>query len=216
MKIHSIQEELFQEYGKVVEGLDVSGLVEVLKDKTPLPNEGTTYVPSDKNLEKLPVFEVLKQNVYGGMPIQLGYCNGHNTKLNCLEYHRDSEINLGTEDFILLLAKREELKNNLLDTKKVVAFYVPKNVAVEVYATTLHYAPCETKVGQGFKVLVVLPKGTNGPLPKTVEPFENAEFASLWASNKWLLAHEDSSEAKKGAKVGLFGTNIDISKDIAN
>ncbi|MCI2068127.1 MAG: DUF4867 family protein [Bacilli bacterium] len=215
MKIHSIQEELFSEYGRVVEGLDVNDLVKTLKDKTPLPQEGTVYTPSDKNLESLPVFEVLKQNVYGGMPIQLGYCNGHNTKLNCLEYHRDSEINLGTEDFILLLAKRSEIKNNLLDTKKVVAFYVPKNVAVEVYATTLHYAPCEAKVGQGFKVLVVLPRGTNGPLPKIVKPFENAEFAFLWASNKWLLAHEESSEASKGAKVGLVGTNIDISKDIA-
>ena len=37
---------------------------------------------------------------------------------------------------------------------------------------------------------------------------------SLWARNKWLLAHADSSEAKDGAYVGLKGENIDIKDDV--
>ena len=46
-----------------------------------------------------------RNNAYGGMPVQLGLCWGYNTRLNCLEYHRDSEVNVGARDFILLLAK---------------------------------------------------------------------------------------------------------------
>ena len=36
----------------------------------------------------------------------------------------------------------------------------------------------------------------------------------LWARNKWLLAHAESSEAAQGAYVGLVGENIDIADSI--
>ena len=142
------------------------------------------------------------------MPIQIGWCNGHNTKMNCLEYHRDSELNVGTEDFILLLAKREDIVDGILDTDKVVAYLCPAGTMVEVYATTLHYAPCSAKKGQGFKVIVVLPKGTN--LAKPEFTVKNAEDELMTAANKWLLAHADSAEAASGAKVCIKGVNPDI------
>ena len=142
------------------------------------------------------------------MPIQIGWCNGHNTKLNCLEYHRDSELNVGVQDFILLLAKREEMEDGRLDTGKVEAFLCPAGTLVEVYATTLHYAPCSAKAGEGFQVAIVLPKGTN--LNKPAILAGNQEDQCLWARNKWLLAHKDSSEAAQGAPVRLDGENIDI------
>ena len=144
------------------------------------------------------------------MPIQLGMCWGHNTKLNCLEYHKDSEVNIGAEDFILLLAKEEEIVDGVLDTAKVKAFKAPKGAVVEVYATTLHYAPCQ--VGEdGFRVAVALPYGTNTGAPALVAG--NFEDKLLWARNKWLLAHKDTTEAEDGAYVGLVGKNIDITED---
>ena len=146
------------------------------------------------------------------MPIQIGYCNGHNTKLNCLEYHRDSEINLGCTDFILLLAKEDDIVDGKLDTSKVKAFLAKAGQAVEVFATSLHYAPCSAKAGDGFKVVIVLPKGTNGPVPAITA--KNEEDKWMTACNKWLLAHAEASEAKDGAYVGLTGVNIDIAQDI--
>ena len=116
---------------------------------------------------------------------------------------------LGDRDFILLLAKQDEAKDMMLDTACVKAFKVPAGVLVEVYATTLHYAPCDAKKDQGFRVLVALPKGTNTNKPKLDNP--KGEDLYLTARNKWLLAHPESSEAKSGAKVGLKGDNIDIS-----
>ena len=150
----------------------------------------------------------ISEHCYGGMPVQLGWCNGHNTRLNCLEYHRDSEFNLGTEDFILLIAKQDEIAKGVLDTGKVKAFKVPAGVLVEVYATTLHYAPCHCDPGKGFRVLVALPQGTNTDKPAIEN--KSSEDKLLWARNKWLLAHPDSSEAAQGAHVGLSGENIDI------
>ena len=61
-------------------------------------------------------------------------------------------------------------------------------------------------------MLVALPRGTNGPKPE-IEPL-NDEDKLLWACNKWLLAHAESSEAAQGAVVALKGVNIDIENDI--
>ena len=207
MKILPVTDPSFQNYGQILTGYEVKELLATLDKVTPLP-EAVEYVPEQAELMALSIEKELRDNAFGGMPIQIGWCNGHNTKLNCLEYHRDSELNVGTEDFILLLAKREDLVNGVLDTDKVVAYLCPAGTLIEVYATTLHYAPCSAKKGQGFKVIVVLPKGTNLAKPKI--RVLNAEDEILWASNKWLLAHADSAEAAQGAKVLIRGVNTDI------
>lgn len=173
----------------------------------PMPERGTAYEPAIEALETCGIFDAMQNRAYGGLPIQIGMCWGYNTKLNCLEYHRDSEINVGEQDFILLLAKEDEIEDGQLDTAKVKAFRVPAGTAVEVYGTTLHYAPCQTTEA-GFRVAVVLPKGTNTETP--VFEAKSEEDTWLTARNKWLLAHPDSSEAKTGAHIGLTGKNIDI------
>lgn len=178
----------------------------------PLPEEGTAYQPSTPELEAQNVFRHFETAAYGGMPIQIGMCWGRNTKLNCLEYHRDSEFNVGTDDFILLLAKQEEIIDGTLDTAKVKAFRVPAGLLVEVYATTLHYAPCHTDSAKGFRVAVVLPRGTNTEKPELTA--ECGDSRLLWARNKWLLAHPDSTEAEQGAVAALTGKNIDIKDQI--
>ena len=140
MRIHSVFDPAFAPYGKVLEGYDTAALTDTLTAVTPLP-EGVDYVPSQPELEALPVAGQFFSNAYGGMPIQLGWCNGHNTRLNCLEYHRDSELNIGSEDFILLVAREDDILDGRLDTAQVKAFRAPAGAVVEVYATTLHYAP---------------------------------------------------------------------------
>ena len=204
MTIQSVFDPSFTKYGQVLTGYDLTGLLDTLERVTPVP-EGTEYVPEQPELMALPVCGELSDRAYGGMPIQIGWCNGHNTKLNCLEYHRDSELNVGVQDFILLLAKREEMADGRLDTGKVEAFLCPAGTLVEVYAT---YAPCHCDPDKGFRVLVALPRGTNGPRPD-IAPL-NWEDELLTACNKWLLPHPDSDEARGGAKAGLRGENIDI------
>ena len=211
MHIYSVTDPEFKPYGKVLEGYDTAELLAAMKE-IDMPDEGTAYRPGIESLEACAIFPELRDRAYGGMPIQLGMCWGHNAKLNCLEYHRDSEVNIGTKDFILLLAKEDEIVDGVLDTSLVKAFRVPKGLPVEVYATTLHYAPCHTCPHCGFRVAVVLPKGTNTEKPGFEPKCE--EDTWMTARNKWLLAHPGSKEAKKGAHIGLSGENLDISADL--
>ncbi len=208
MKIYSVYDPEFKPYGKVLTGYDTAALRAAMA-AIPLPESGTAYEPGISALEATDVFSELRDRAYGGMPIQLGMCWGHNRKLNCLEYHRDSEINIGEGDFILLLARQEEIGEGLqLDTDKVKAFRAPAGAVVEVYATTLHYAPCHTDAAKGFRVAVALPLGTNTEKPAIEE--KDPEDRLLRARNKWLLAHPDAPEAADGAWIGLRGVNIDL------
>ncbi len=211
MEILSVYDAAFKPYGRVVEGYPTEGILKALAT-TPV-TDAVAYVPRDEVLHAAPDADVVGETLFGGMPFQLGWCNGHNTKLNCLEYHRDSEFNLGVEDFILLLARQDDIVDGVLDTAKVKAFRAPAGVLVEVYATTLHYAPCHVDAQKGFHVLVALPAGTNTDY-KPVLPAPNGTDKTIWARNKWLLAHAESTEAAAGAVVALTGENLDIRNDI--
>lgn len=205
----SVKDPLFREYGQILSGYDFSELFEKLKD-TPIPESGFLYQASDPTLEGLPIFLELQDRAYGGLPMQLGYCNGMNSKLNCLEYHRNSELIITEFDTVLLLGHQKDIREDgKYDTSTVRAFLLSAHMGVELFATTLHYAPCSLKGKRGFRVANGLLRGTNG---KRSERFvaKSSEDELLLACNKWLLAHAASEEAKKGAPVRLVGDNIDI------
>ena len=206
MNILSVNSPEFKAYGKVIDNVNLAPLVEALK-KTEVP-EGVAYEPSVAELEATASYKELTEVTYGCMPIQIGFCNGHNNKLNALEYHRDSEINVAATDAILLLGLQSEIEDDFTyDTAKVKAFFLPAGTAVEVYATTLHYAPCGVD-GAGFQVAIVLPKGTNYDLPATKLKAEG-EDKLITAVNKWLIGHAEGGLAE-GSFLGLKGENITL------
>ena len=174
--------------------------------KTPCP-EDVIYVASVPELEALPVFDELVERTYGEMLVQIGYCNGKNKLLNALEYHRSSEIDVAVSDLVLMLGKRADITEDFqYDSANVEAFLVPAGTAVEVFADTLHYAPCNTGES-GFRMVVVLPKGTNLDLAKK---HENAidEEKLLFGTNKWVIAHPDAKI--EGAFNGIIGENLKL------
>ena len=204
MKIQKVTDPAFRKYGQVLEGYDFTGLIKELKH-TPVP-EDVIYVPSVEELEALDIMKDLQNKGYGGLPVQIGYCNGHNKKLNAVEYHRNSEINVAVTDLVLLIGHQQDIEpDHTYDTSKIEAFLVPAGTGIEVYATTLHYAPCHVNEG-GFQCVVVLPKGTNTDL--TLQTEKTGEDSLMTAKNKWLIAHEDAKIA--GAFNGLKGENITI------
>lgn len=214
MKILSVKDPAFKKYGKIVSNVDFSELVEAMK-KTPVP-EGVVYEPGIAELENLAVAKEISDVVYGEMPVQIGYCNGHNCMLNALEYHRDSEINVAATDAILMLGCVFDVEDDFTyDTSKVEAFLVPAGTAVEVYATTLHYAPCGVD-GNGFQVSIILPKGTNYPLKANhasvaVDGTAPNEDALITATNKWLIGHAEGG-LDAGSFLGLKGRNLNINE----
>ena len=213
MEILSVNSPEFRKYGRVINNVDMTELVKAMKN-TPVP-EGVVYEPGDASLEALPVYKDISNICYGEMPIQIGYCNGHNSKLNALEYHRDSEINVAATDAILMLGLLQDVEEDFTyDTSKVKAFLVPEGTAVEVYATTLHYAPCGVG-GKGFQVSIILPKGTNYPLStphaKTTATTTDNEDCLITATNKWLIGHAEGG-LDEGSFLGLKGKNLDLNE----
>lgn len=207
MTIYDVTDKRFLKYGRIIQGIDFSGLVDAINEKTPLP-DGVAYEPSIPALEELPVCAELSSKMYGELEIEIGYCNGHNDLLNAVEYHRSSEINVAATDAILIVGCQQDITDDFTyDTSLMEAFLVPKGTAVEVYATTLHYAPCSVK-GAGFKVGIVLPKGTNYPLDKQHNGWEDN---LITAKNKWLIGHPEGG-LDAGAHIGLKGKNLNVNE----
>lgn len=208
MTIYSVTDARFRKYGKVIKNIDFSPLVEAMK-QTPVP-EDVVYEASVDSLEALEVTKTIKDVFYGELPIQVGYCNGHNVMLNALEYHRSSEINVAATDAILLVGLESDITDDFTyDTAKVEAFLLPAGMAVEVYATTLHYAPCQAS-DDGFQVSIVLPRGTNTELEKDhSKALGSDEDAMLTAKNKWLIGHPEGG-LPAGSHLGLIGKNLSV------
>lgn len=206
MVIKSIFDKEFKKYGRVLKNYDCTEIIEKMKN-TPLPSE-VIYEPSIKELEELKIAKALKEREFGELPIQIGYCNGNNYMLNAVEYHRTSEINIAVTELILLLGCQQDIEEDYsYDTSKIEAFKVPVGTIIEVYATTLHYAPCNAKE-DGFKCVVVLPRDTNLPLENSFS--KHGEDALLFAKNKWLIGHKDTDLGAQGAFIGLVGENISL------
>lgn len=200
--------EAFKTYGRVVEGYDFSEITAYMEANTPIPEAGNVYVASVPEMEALAEKEKIEKIIYGGMPIQIGYCNGRNTTYNGFEYHKGSEINVAVTDFMLCLGHVWDIKDNTYDIKDVQVFFVPKGTAIEMYQTTLHLSPCRV-TDEGFKGVVILPKGTNTPLEK-LEPKDN-EGKLLLQRNKWVIAHPEREPlVKQGAVTGVIGPNKEL------
>ena len=205
MTVRKVADPAFKAYGRVITGYDFSGLLKAM-EHTPLP-EDVIYIPSLPEMEALSDAKELERGIYGQMPIQIGCCNGHNKKLNAVEYHRDSEVDIAVDDLILILGKQQDIEeDHTYDTSRMEAFLVPAGTAVEVYATTLHYAPCHVK-DEGFRCVIVLPKGTN----LDMEPVDvkDPEDRLLFARNKWLIVHAEGG-LPEGAFIGLKGENLSV------
>jgi hypothetical protein len=143
--------------------------------------------------------------------LQVGWVYGRNTqkKLNALEYHKGTEIVMVGADMVVLMGHIQDIvwPDGTYDTANVQAYYAPKGTVYEIASHCLHYAPIHVHEEQGFKCVVILPKGTNTAID--FEPGQEGEDRLLLAKNKWLLAHpEDASFHGTRAYTGLIGDNI--------
>lgn len=210
MKIQKVTDASFKKYGRVLKDFDFTKIYEVL-DGINCPAE-VEYTASFGPLEDDALRKKAASELYGELSVEIGYCCGHNDKLNALEYHRSSEVNAAATDMILLLGSQADLTDDFhYDTAKVEAFLVPAHTAVELYATTLHFAPFGTKENDyAFKTAVILPFGTNFPLGARKNAGESGQAAGesrlLTDKNKWLIAHPEAD--MEGAYIGLDGKNI--------
>ncbi len=194
--------ENFNSYGRLLQGEEFQVLIQALSSKE-IPQEGNRYTADDSSMDFPKIKEFISRTYYSEMPIQIGHCNGHTHALNAFEYHQGNEINFMATDCILMLAHQQDIKDNQIPSCLAELFYFPAGTVIELYGTSLHFAPCAL-TRDGFRVGVILPRGTNQPL-------ENAPSSPLIrAKNKWLIAHPNAPVAQNGAYVGLTGDNITL------
>lgn len=152
--------------------------------------------------------EVSRQ-LFAEMPIQVGCCWGWNTRLNGMEYHGSSEVIAAVTDMVLMLGRQQDIGRDPSspaygwDSGLARWFFVPEGAVIELYATTLHLAPCRTRTDLPFCALILLPAGTNTPL-------EQGPDGTLWMKNKWMLAHPEGPAAARGAAVLIQGDNLTV------
>lgn len=203
---YSVNDPEFRPFGRVL-SFPADGLITACERNAPMLESGSKYVQDMPGVEEKD-FAAVQHSLLGESPCQIGCCWGYSNRLNCLEYHRSSEVNVAVSDLVLLLARQQDLDGFELDTRKVTAFFVPKGTVIEVYATTLHFCPCQVSDG-GFRCIVILPKGVNYPL--TQPRPEGGDGRLLWAQGKWLIAHEENeSVVSRGGYPGLHGVNYQI------
>lgn len=206
MKIKSVFSNDFSQYGHIIDAFDFADLITEIK-KTDVPSSGNYYIANDETCYNTVSNDVLNA-LFGEMPVQVGYVNGNNSKLNALEYHKASEVNIAVTDLVLLLGRVQDIRHNSYDSNRVEAFYIPQGTVIEVYGTTLHFAPCKVN-DSGFKCAVLLPKGTN--VSNISKTYPSQESKLLFKTNKWLLAHQEHKALiEQGAHVGINGENIEI------
>jgi hypothetical protein len=211
--IYSVEDPQFVSYGRIVKGFDIQAWISYMENETPIPSQGNIYLPSNNQMEQQPVCTAMSDSLYGGMPIQIGYCNGRNTTYNGFEYHKGSEINVAVTDFMLVLGHSYEIHDLSYDVSQAEVFFVKKGTVIEMYSTTLHLSPCRVNE-EGFKDIIVLPRGTNTPLleeEKKQKASGDPESKLLLLRNKWVIAHPKRKPLiDQGAYPGVTGENKEL------
>lgn len=202
IEIYDIHSDEFKRYGRVLD-IDTKEAVAACGE-IERPESGSQYLMSAEVLENMNCAETIKELTFGGCDAQIGICHGYNSFLNGLEYHKSSEINIAATRLVLLLGLEYEMDGAEYDAAKVKGFYLERGNAIEVYATTLHFCPCQVS-DSGFSCIVALPSGTNDVLEKP------SDDKLLFRKNKWLICH-DKNDALigRGAYPGIHGVNYEI------
>ncbi len=233
LAIRDLADSRFGRFGRVLLE-DFSELAELADRITDIDPQANRYVASCADLEASPYIERL--GLYFGLAdIQIGYCNGPNSRLNAVEWHKSAEIDIAVTDLALLLGSRADIdESGHIDSSLLTCFFVPRGAAIELLPEVLHFSPCRAHP-EGFKSIIVLPRGTNDALPSGFAPKAplNAQLAAppraavslgappsaelvpearfLFMKNKWLIAHPERKPlVEKGAFVGILGENIEV------
>lgn len=203
IEFYDVNDKEFASFGKIIKNLDTTEIIKVAK-KIPNPDNGSSYVPFCEEFEKLQIATEIKNECFGTLPTQIGYCWGHNTLMNATEWHTSSEINVAVTPLVLILGHIWDIEDSKIDSSKFKVFYLPAGTVVEVYSTTLHFCPCEAEEN-GFGCVVALPTDTNTDLSV------KQENSLLFRRNKWIIAHEENlALINRGVVPGITGENYKI------
>lgn len=201
-EFYTVQDEQFHPFGRWLP-YDASEWIEQTLKKHPVPDKKASYFPDDLQLHEHALIKTIHNEIYGQLDIQVGIVHGKNEYLTGIEFHQGSEVNIALTDCILLLGKKEDMKDTTYDAAKTKKFYIKKGQVLEIYGSTLHYTPVQAST-EGFSLGVILLKGTNTDM-------DAIPHTMLIKKNKWYITHASQTEKiKAGCIAGLLGDMLHI------
>ena len=206
--IKQISDPEFTKYGKIYTNYDVTDVMEYMDKNITIDKTSNIYVPSNAELEKIPSMQTIATDIFAGMPFEAGECTGQSSNFTAVEYHQGSELNVMLTDVVMVLGKRNILEENGTFNAKEQGelFFVPRGTVVEFYSDTLHYSPIKVD-NSGFKIIVMLPAGSNQPLPENF----HSNNPRIVKKNKFQVVHESRTDKiKQGAQIGVSGDLIEL------
>lgn len=202
IKLYDVNSPEFSVYGVLYPNYDISRIKTILTS-LPLPESGSRYLQSIEALEKEETIQSIGKDIFAGLPINAGATIGYTTDFSAVEFHQSSEVNIALDDVILVLGQRQLLEvNQTFDPHtEGKAFYIPAGSVIELFNTTLHYAPVEV-FEHGYRVVVVVVEGTNTALPSDF----HSQNPRVVKKGKFQVVHPSRKDKiAQGYQVGMSG-----------
>lgn len=192
LNIRLVTDPGFKRYGQVLDGYDFQEAMDFVNTLEMPPRHQDIYVQNSAELLGMRIAEKIKNEIYGGMDVDIGYALGiQDSFCGLLEYHRCDEFMVATkEPLILFVGDQRDIVDNCYDLSLLEAFYLPVGLALDLYATSLHGYPCQSGA-EGYRMLVALAQNTNNPIDFEID--RTLKETKLLANvNAFVLVQEES------------------------
>ena len=200
----------FRRFGEMHRGFRVASLLAYLDDHATV-GDAVVDEPDAIGIGRFPEETLpLQRAVFGGVnDLQAGWLYGAGSSLAMLEYHKCAEVMVAGADMVLFVGRAQDIEwpEGAYDLSRVQAFLLPRGTVCEIAPGSLHCVPLHARRADGFRCIVILPRGTGGTLD--FPPPATGEARLLHGRNTWLIAH--STGGRDGARHhGLKGRDIEL------
>ena len=184
----SIEDTSFLRYGRVHHERPVDVLLASL-DRKPESGTGVHRSMNDKHgacpAELVPTL----REIFGCTELQVESVQGRNARLDALEYHKCVEVVVAGTDMVVLMGLVCDIvwPAGTFDVSRTKAFYVPRGTVYEVFPWCLHSTPVHVREAEGFRCIVIQPRGAHAPIDFTPDP--GGEGKLMRGRNTWLISY---------------------------
>jgi hypothetical protein len=206
----SIDDTSFLRYGRVHHDRPVDALLGSLQG---LPGSGAGVLRSVSEQADACPAELAStlREIFGSTELQVESVQGRNTRLDALEYHKCAEVVVAGTDMVVLMGLVCDIvwPAGTFDVSRTRAFYVPRGTLYEVFPWCLHSTPVHVHEAEGFRCIVIQPKGAHAPIDFT--PDQGGEGKLMQGRNTWLIGYADETGSRgTGTHRGLKGRAIEL------
>jgi hypothetical protein len=201
-----IDDPKFDLYGKAHWDMDPSEFTQAaLAAFSGEMGDQAVYEPKVDALQGHAFVEQIKQTIYGGADVQVGWAYGKNANLDFMETNGATVTVIPVFNTVYFLGSKADVDPTtwMYPASKAKAFFFPANAVTELLPDTMRSAPIRVADETGQLTIVIVPAGTALEAAAAGTGFDQA----LVAANRWVLSFAGNPF---GFFAGLDGSNVNI------